>query len=189
MSFAICLSIHSLMSGYNKPWFVAGGWAIDLFIGRETRPHDDIEIAIFREDQLELKKYLNEWDFNKVANRKLSPWKGEFLELPIHELHASHKMNGDSLEILLNESKGKDWIYRRNSAITYPLDSVWCCTSTGIPFLNPEVVLLYKSKNTRKKDHQDFLNVKELIDDPVKKWLQNAIYLRDPSHEWIRLLE
>jgi hypothetical protein len=30
------------------PWCVAGGWALDVWRGRQTRPHDDLEIAILR---------------------------------------------------------------------------------------------------------------------------------------------
>ena len=26
--------IKELMSGFDKPWFIAGGWAIDLHIGQ-----------------------------------------------------------------------------------------------------------------------------------------------------------
>ncbi|MEY8192214.1 nucleotidyltransferase domain-containing protein [Peribacillus simplex] len=69
MPFEQCQSITSLMSGFNKTWFFAGGWAIDLFIGRETREHQDIEIALFREDQLYLKEYLKEWDFRVTYSR------------------------------------------------------------------------------------------------------------------------
>ena len=47
-------------------WFFAGGWAIDLFLGKETRKHSDIEIAILRNDQLYLKK-MN-WNFKKAIN-------------------------------------------------------------------------------------------------------------------------
>lgn len=55
MSFEQCQSITSLMAGFNKTWGIAGGWAIDLFIGKETREHKDIEIAVFRKNQLYLK--------------------------------------------------------------------------------------------------------------------------------------
>jgi len=105
MSFEQCHSITSLMSGFNKTWFFAGGWAIDLFIGRETRQHQDIEIALFRKDQLNLKEYLKEWDFKKVIKGKFYAWENEFLELPIHEVHALNKSNGDKLEVLLNETR------------------------------------------------------------------------------------
>ena len=33
------------------PWFIAGGWAIDLFLGRKTREHADVDFALSRLDQ------------------------------------------------------------------------------------------------------------------------------------------
>lgn len=38
-------------------------------------------------------------------------WGNELLELPIHEIHVVNNLNGERLEILLNESKNDDWIY------------------------------------------------------------------------------
>lgn len=32
------------------PWWIAGGWAIDLFLGRQTREHQDIDVLILRRD-------------------------------------------------------------------------------------------------------------------------------------------
>jgi hypothetical protein len=32
MSFEQCQSVTALMKGFEKTWFIAGGWAIDLFI-------------------------------------------------------------------------------------------------------------------------------------------------------------
>lgn len=34
------------LTGTVAPWYVAAGWALDLFHGRQTREHGDIEIAI-----------------------------------------------------------------------------------------------------------------------------------------------
>jgi hypothetical protein len=45
MSFNPCIKVYKLMSGCDRTWFIAGGWAIDLFIGKQTRPHQDLEIA------------------------------------------------------------------------------------------------------------------------------------------------
>lgn len=188
MSFDKCEYITYLMSGFNKPWFFAGGWAIDLFIGKKTRSHDDVEIALFREDQLELKGYLKGWDFQKVVKGESCLWKNEFLELPIHEIHAFNKQNKDMLEILLNEKEGGSWLFRRNFEIFYPLNSIWGYSDKGMPYLNPEIALLYKTKNTRQKDHQGFITVKDLLDEKQKKWLKDAIKLQDPDHKWIDLL-
>lgn len=188
MSFEQCQRITSLMSEFNETWFFAGGWAIDLFIGRETRQHQDIEIALFRKDQLNLKEYLKEWDFKKVIKGKFYTWENELLALPIHEIHALNKSNGDKLEVLLNETKDYDWRFRRDLRISHPLKSVWSYSDTGIPYLNPEIVLLYKVKNTREKDHQDFMATVGNLDVERRKWLQYAIKLHEPEHKWLQFL-
>ena len=36
---------HGLLAGLPAPWYVAAGWALDLFRGVQTREHGDIEIA------------------------------------------------------------------------------------------------------------------------------------------------
>src|SRR5699024_2947530 len=103
MSFEQCQHITTLMSRFNKPWFFAGGWAIDLYIVKETRVHSDIEIAVFRKDQIFLKDYLKDWQFKKIIEGECYNWENEFLELPVHEIHALNRFNGKKLEILLNE--------------------------------------------------------------------------------------
>ncbi|QQZ09954.1 nucleotidyltransferase domain-containing protein [Heyndrickxia vini] len=186
MSFERCQSITSLMAGFNKTWFIAGGCAIDLFIGKETREHKDIEFAVFRKDQLYLKEYLKEWEFKKVIKGEFYTWGNEFLELPIHEIYAS--LNEEKIEILLNETKENDWLFRRDVRISYPLNSVWSITKTGIPYLNPEIVLLYKAKYTREIDHQDFIAIRDYLDNDKKKWLRHALELHEPEHIWLQFL-
>jgi len=188
MYFNACSRIQTVMSAFNKRWFIAGGWAIDLFIGAKTREHADIEIGIFRKDQLYLKDYLKEWDFKKVKKGEFYPWGNEFIELPIHELHAFHSSNGDKLEVLLNEMHENVWKFRRDLRISHLCDSAWSYSDKGIPYLSPEIVLLYKVKNTREKDHQDFLTVKDYLDKEKKRWLRNAIELHEPTHEWLSYL-
>lgn len=188
MSFEQCQSINSLMTGFDRTWFFVGGWAIDLFVGKETRVHQDLEFAIFRKDQIYLKEYLEGWEFKRVIKGEFHSWENEFLELPIHEIHASKVLNGDNIEILLNETKENDWTFRRDLRISCPISSVWSITKTGIPYLKPEIVLLYKAKNTREKDHQDFVTVKDYLEDDQKKWLRDALEIHEPEHIWLQFL-
>jgi hypothetical protein len=58
------------MRGFEPDWFVAGGWAIDLFLEKTTRPHEDIEIAIFRKNQLALQDYLDGWLLKKAETAR-----------------------------------------------------------------------------------------------------------------------
>ena len=34
------------LAGVATPWYVAAGWALDLFRGGPTREHDDLEIGV-----------------------------------------------------------------------------------------------------------------------------------------------
>ncbi|PGS48666.1 hypothetical protein [Bacillus sp. AFS041924] len=187
MSFEQCFKIREVMKDFSKGWYIAGGWAIDLYLEKEKRNHHDIEIAIARKDQLSLKKYLNEWTFNKVIEGELSIWENEYLELPIHELHGRNNTSSE-LEVLLNEIELNEWKFRRDESITCKLDSFYSVSKEGIPFLNPEIVLLYKVRNTREKDHQDFKNVINYLNHSKKAWLREAILLHQPNHEWLEEL-
>ncbi|HSK73560.1 MAG TPA: hypothetical protein VK892_17820 [Pyrinomonadaceae bacterium] len=185
------VKVAFLMREFQPDWFVAGGWAIDLFLGKETRPHEDIEFAIFRRDQFELQNYLQGWSLRKVVNGELSEWKKEeFLELPVHEIHCfSETAEPYRLEILLNETKGKDWIFRRDKRITKPISKLFLTTESGIKFLRPEIVLLYKSKNPREKDERDFQTAVEFLDSESKEWLRNSLSVCYSGHDWLKTLQ
>ena len=179
--------IYHRMRNFNEMWFVAGGWAIDLYIEKETRPHHDIEITVFRKDQFKIKDYLKEFEFQQVQKGKFYPWTDKYLEHPIHEIHATNKA-GDKIEILLNETDGENWVFRRDFRITYPIKNIYSISDEGIPYLNPEIVLLFKVKGTRKKDHQDFMAVKEYLNREQKNWLKKAISIHAPQHKWLKYL-
>lgn len=179
-----CQKVVDWMRGYDRPWGIAGGWAIDLFVGNGTRDHSDIEIAIPREDQHELRNVLNDWSFQKAVKGELVEWESETLELPIHELHANDQM-GEHLEVLLNEVENEQWIFRRDPTITFPISTLFLISRGGIPYLHPVVVLLYKAKNPREKDHADFHTVKDLLGYEYQQWLCNALEIHAPDHPWI----
>ncbi len=178
------------MRGFKPDWFIAGGWAIDLYLEKQTRPHEDIEIAIFRKDQIALQNHLNGWLLKKADGGELIDWnKEEFLKLPVHAIHCFSEMSElPFIEVLLNETTGKEWIFRRNKSITKPLSNLHLTSHSGIKFLCPEVVLLYKSKNPRFKDEQDFQSVVKRLDIESKFWLRNALSICYSEHHWLQSL-
>jgi hypothetical protein len=120
-------------------------WALDLFLGRVTRPHHDVDIALFREDQAQLRSYLSVWKWQKLNHGQFLSWQpNEFVVPPIHELSAT--CQGERLEFLLNERLGDRWLYRRNLKIGRDLNH-FRFAYDGIPYLPPEIVLLYKTKH------------------------------------------
>ena len=183
--FALPRQVLSLLDGFGKPWWVAGGWAVDLFIGRPTRPHKDIEIALFRNDQLALQEHLGGWNLRKVVDHRLVPWlPGELLTLPVHEIHGRGP-EGQALEILLNECDRGRWVFRRDPAITRPTKLIFSCSAEGVPFLRPEIVLLYKSRDAGPNDHADFERAAPLLDPESRAWLAAALRRHVPGHRWL----
>jgi len=181
--------VAELLGPLRIPWAVAGGWAIDLALGRVTRAHGDVDIAVLRRDQAALREALTGWEFEKVVDGKLVPWPaGESLERPIHEVHGKRDPSSPRVEFLLNEADGDDWVFRRDPRVRRPLARVFRAGPAGLRLLAPEVVLLYKSNAAREVNEADFTVAQELIDHEAHAWLRESIGLREPGHRWVEAL-
>jgi aminoglycoside-2''-adenylyltransferase len=42
-------------------WGLAGGYAVEQFIGKPIREHDDLDVVAFRDDQLAVQRWLAGW--------------------------------------------------------------------------------------------------------------------------------
>ena len=178
-----------IMHGFRGHWGIAGGWAIDLFVGRQMRPHADVDVAILRDDQARLRERLPDTRVDKVVDGQLVPWGwGERLELPIHEVHVTWP-DGFHLEFLLNEWDGasEEWMFRRDPRIRRAVDTVFAM-GRGLPRLAPEVVLLYKSKGSGPKDDADFAAAVELMTPEQREWLRDALAATRAEHPWLAVL-
>jgi len=164
------------------PRAVAGGWALDLFLGRQTREHADLDLAIWRADQEDLRAALaGDWMCELADHGTLRPWHAdEWLSLPIHEIR-TRPVSGahPPLELLLNERDDTAWIYRRNPQVRRELDRAILVRDT-IPFLAPEIVLLYKSKAPRPTDEVDVRVAMPALTTEQREWLRLAIELVSP---------
>lgn len=179
---------HALLRSYAQRWWIAGGWALDLHIDGSPRAHQDVDVAVLREDQGSLQQYLAGWSLHKVINGRRLTWEaGEYLVLPVHEIHAER--NAERLEFLLNESAGETWRFRRNTNVSMPLSRLSRCTSAGIPYLCPQVVLLFKAKNPRPVDETDFARALPTLGSDERQWLARALELCHPGHDWLQRLK
>ena len=43
-------AVDGLLAEADIPYWLLGGWAVDFYAGRITRPHDDVDIAVWLED-------------------------------------------------------------------------------------------------------------------------------------------
>jgi hypothetical protein len=184
--------VRRLFEGTAAPWWIAGGHALDLYLGHETRRHVDIDTAVLRRDQHAFREALAKWDVQIAHAGAFIPWKrGETITDPEHhEIWARETPNGPwRLELLFEESDGTRWSYRRDAAIGLGVADLGRRDANGIPFIRPEVMLLYKSKSPRPVDETDFLYALPRLDVAQKGWLSGALYTIDPRHRWLDRLK
>jgi len=92
------------------------------------------------------------------------------------------------VQVLLAAADGTDWVYHRGAGtLRRPLGQITRHTPEGLPYLAPEVVLLFKSRECRPKDHADLEAVVDHLDRAQRRWLA-ARLARPPDHPWLAAL-
>ena len=182
--------VVALFRGFAAPWWVAGGYAIELAVGRSFREHGDIDIALLRRDHLAVRSHLAAWDCHAAdPPGQLRPWPlGESLPPHVHDVFV-RELGGEAwrFQLMLDESEGDTWIYRRDARIRRPLAEV-IEPHRDPPRLSPEIQLLYKSRRLLPKDEQDFAAMLPLLTPAQRAWLSAALATEhgdDPQHAWL----
>ncbi|QOK29032.1 hypothetical protein IIE26_10385 [Cytobacillus oceanisediminis] len=176
-------------------WWIAGGWALDLFLERTTREHKDIDTLILGCDHIILQEHLHdEWELFKAYKGKLIPWNQEE-QLDSHFDNIWAKKKGETtwaFQVMILDTEDKHWIYKRNSEIRKLLDDIGLESPSGVPFLRPEIQLLYKGGSSviREKDVIDLYNVLPKLSDKKLHWLKKSLSIQFPNgHPWIDVLD
>jgi hypothetical protein len=183
--------VGALLRDLRCGWYVCGGWALDLFLGRVTRGHKDVDIAVARRDQSDVRDYLRSrgWTLEKAFGGRLSPWEeGERLAPPLHAVWCRNDAHDPVFfELLLNEIDDGLFRFRRDASVTLPRARMSFESPTGLPALAPEVVLLYKSSGV--EEHaEDFRNAAPALSREARAWLKGALDRVSPGHPWAREL-
>jgi len=141
-----------LMIGLEVEWWIAGGWAIDLFLDRTTRDHADTDVLVLRRDQVRVcLHFLNAgWDLWGVDRPDhLRPLKrDETVPSSVNDIWCRpDRRSAWALQLMLGESEGKSWIYRRDREVSLPLSEVGLHTPDAVPYVAPQIELLFKSRS------------------------------------------
>ena len=193
------LEVAEALGNLRAPFYFAGGWAIDLHLGRVTREHHDIDALVMRRDHLLLHKALRGFSLKKIIphpdgmppNRgTIVEWPaGERLELPVHQVNAYRAGESElAFQVMLAESRGSDWIFRRNPDVSMPISKMGFHPLWGLPYLAPEIVLLFKAKHLEARDRVDFDHAIPALSVDARRWLRDAIEKTHPGHEWLKVL-
>ncbi|HKS90834.1 MAG TPA: hypothetical protein VJQ83_02810 [Tepidiformaceae bacterium] len=202
------------MSGFDRPWALAGGWAADAWLGQQTREHGDVDIVVFDQDQRALFGHLAGW--NMVAHdppiagggSNTDRWDGHRLRLPAH-IHArppgseipqgwpvsGAPQDGLNLEVILDRRQGSDWWLQDDRRMAVVMREAIQQSPGGVPTLAPRLVMFFKAtaypedaRFPRPQDEADFVALRHLLDNAGRTWLRDAIASARPDHPWLSVL-
>ncbi|MGW4770918.1 hypothetical protein ACWEO2_23110 [Nocardia sp. NPDC004278] len=172
------------MSGVAVPWYVAGGWALELFSEGAARAHHDLEIGVPEGRFGEIVDAFPGFEWDVIAD-------GRILSFPAdaekqHQTWLREPATGRyHLDVFREPQVGDRWACRRDPAITLPYAELIRHTREGIPYAIPEVVLLFKAKAPRDKDEADFRHVLSALDRSQRSRLSEWLSRVHPGHLWL----
>lgn len=150
--------VIQLFDKWPTRWWISGGVALELHLGRSWRTHDDSDVSIMRDDAAALSMTLAGWDIWVAAAGTLTLWDGSELVAEANQNNVWCRKAPDQpwcLDVTISEGDRECWIYRRDPTLRVPWEEAVLRNEQGIPYLAPELQLLFKSKDIRPKDDRD----------------------------------
>jgi len=181
--------LRALLATLPVPWHLAGGHAIEVFLGKSIRVHGDIDILVERKDQLILQDFLSDWEMAYGTRPGMDYWQtGQFLEQPYYDIWCRKQKEGSwKFQIMLYDAAHDNWLFKRDASLRRPKSKIFHNTEDGLSYLAPEIQLLYKGTSTiRPKDNLDFKNVLPFLNQAAKTFLKIQLENRYPDgHSWL----
>lgn len=184
--------VADFMAGFDRPWWVVGGWAIDAFT-RGPRQHDDVDVSIFATDVAALRAHVGDrWHLWNLAGGDMRPLTDRHPEVFGPASQVWVREHGDApwvLDVPLTPDVDGLWTNKFMPDHRGLIDDVTWEADDGIRYLSPEIVLWFKARNRRTKDEQDFLRAWPLLRREHQDWLRTMIRRGDDSHPWLSLTD
>lgn len=183
--------VARLLAGVRAPWYIAAGWAIDLFLGYEHREHEDLEVAVPHDRFGEVAAALSGFEFFVIGDGLAWPLEhaGEAFTTE-HQTWVREPATGRwRVDVFREPAEGDTWVCRRDARIRLPYERLIAWTPEDIPYVRPEVALLFKAKATRPKDDGDFAAVLPRLEPESRRWLREALEMIHPGHHWLDELQ
>lgn len=177
---------RDLLDPTGLRWWVVGGWAIEAFTG-VNRPHEDIDIGMFRRDVPLLREALRgHYHVWAVGNGGLRPFEAPENELPDWADQVwlrEHALAPWRADVVLGPDRDGQWVSRRDPDFGAPVEDV-TFVRDGVAYLNPEVVLSFKAKGRRPKDEDDLSAALPVMSDEARAFLADYLARKEPGHPW-----
>ncbi|MEP6798144.1 MAG: hypothetical protein ABI890_08355 [Lapillicoccus sp.] len=184
--------VTGLLEGLGAPWWVVGGQAIEAFSG-VARAHEDLDISFFpsafQAVREQVRGRYDLWSNNGGTFRVVSDASPEPLDPLAQVWLREHALAPWVLDAIPTPQVDGRWQSRRHDWFTAELDEVtWVDDSTGIRFLAPEVVLLFKAGRQHPKDEIDLRSALPRMTSKQRELLRERITRAHPRHGWLAVI-
>jgi hypothetical protein len=128
------------------------------------------------------------WDIQVAASGTLTQWDGSVPVVQEEQNNLWCRKAQDQpwcLDVTISDGDRECWIYRRSPTLRVPWSEAVLFSWQGIPYLAPELQLLFKSKHNRTKDDRDATEAIPALNAEQQRWL-GALLPGD--HPWQALL-
>jgi hypothetical protein len=180
--------LADFMSGFERPWWIVGGWSIEAFTG-VPREDEDVDLSILACDLTALREHVgDQWNLWSNHGGTLRPFNDRHPEvLDVHSQLWVRRSAADPWVIDLPITPDRDglWTNKRDPDHVAPLDDVTWVSHDGIRYLRPEITLLYKAALHRPKDDRDLAVTWPLLGVEQQAWLRDAVRRLYPGHAWV----
>jgi hypothetical protein len=179
--------IVDFMNGFDRPWWVVGGWSIEAFTG-VRRAHEDLDISMLARDAPAFREFLGDrytpW---VVGSGRMHPYLPGHPDVgPAGQLWVrEHAEAPWILDVPLTPDTDGLWTNKRWRGHVAPVDEVTWVAPDGVRYLRPEVTLMMKARLDRAKDRADLDVAWPLLGETERAWVRDAIAAAHPGHPWL----
>jgi hypothetical protein len=180
--------VVDLMAGFERPWWIVGGWSIEAFT-RVPREHEDVDVSILGRDLGAFREHVgSDWNLWSNHGGTLRPFDDRFPEvLDVGSQVWIRRSAADPWVVDLVPTPDRDglWTSKRDPDHVAPLEDVTWVAADGIRYLHPEITLLYKAVLHRPKDDRDLAVTWPRLDARARSWLRDGMTRLYPGHPWL----
>ncbi len=184
-------ALADFMAGFDRPWWIVGGWAIEAFT-RRPREHEDVDLSILACDIPAFRDHVGDrwhlWSNHGGTLRPLSERFPEVLAVDSQIWVRRSARDPWVIDVPITPDRDGLWTNKRLPDHVAPVEEVIWLAEDGVHYLNPEIALLYKAVLHRPKDARDLDRTLPLLALDRRAWLRDAVRRLYPEHPWLRIL-
>lgn len=166
----------SFMKGADFPFFICGGFALELFLDKRIRPHSDIDVCVLSKNKKETVEYMQNKHWNlyepigdsllrpilNTDREQISRLRFFFCIKPNcsfininptsknniykFEILNEEQLSFDFIEVIFNECQNENFICYPDKNVVRKFDKA-VLYNNDIPYIAPEILLFFKSNS------------------------------------------